>query len=134
MRDLIEKHYNREVYNPDMGKALETWSGELERLAENTQYNYKRGVSMFLEHLGTDLDGLYEMKLDDIRSDDPRDSRRVERLISQYMFQQAREGYSARSAGRIGVAVGHFIRSQGLTFTLLKNDWPKGQSIGQRMI
>ena len=99
-----DKHYSREVLSPDIGKALEAWSGELGTLAENTQYNYKRGVGMFLEYLGTDFDGLYEMKFADMRSDDPRDSRRVERKVARFMFQQVMDGYSATSSQRIARA------------------------------
>lgn len=117
-----------------MGKAWDIWESELERVADSTRYSYLQGVGRFLEYLDTDYEGLYEMKLSDLRSDDPRDLRRVERHVSQFMFKLVKKGSASASASRIGVAVGHFMRSQGITFTLLKNEWPKGESIGQRIV
>lgn len=118
-----------------MGKAFAVWDQDLQRLAPNTQQSYRLGVSRFLTYLDADHEELYEAKLSDMRSDDPRDHRRIEKHVSQFMHKQVREdGLAPTTARRVGVAVTHFMRSQGLTFTLNRNEWPRGEYIGQRMV
>jgi integrase len=135
MKDLIENNYNREISNLGMGKAFDVWNQDLQNLADNTQKSYRLGVSRFLTYLDADYEELYEAKLSDMRSDDPRDFRRIEKHVSQFMHKLVREdGLAATTARRAGVAVTHFMRSQGLTFNLNRNEWPRGEYIGQRMV
>jgi integrase len=135
MKDLIDNNYNRGISNDIMGKAFNVWDQDLQRLAPNTQQSYRLGVGRFLEYLEADYEELYEAKLSDMRSGDPRDFRRIEKLVSQFMHKQVREdGLAPTTARRAGVAVTHFMRSQGLTFVLNRNEWPRGEYIGQRMV
>lgn len=135
MINLKDNHISREIPVYDMGKSQQIWINELERLAPNTQTGYKLGVSRFLDYLGTDHEGLYNMKLEDMRAQDPRDMRRTERELSQYMFKLVREnGLSPMTAKRVGIAVTHFMRTQGITFSLMRNEYPRGESQGQRMV
>ena len=135
MKDLIDNNYNRGISNLGMGKSYDVWSQDLQRLADNTQQSYRLGVSRFLEYLEADYEELYEAKLNDMRSDDPRDLRRIEKHVSQFMFKLVKDkGLAPTTARRVGVAVTHFMRIQGLTFSLNKNEWPRGEYIGQKMV
>jgi len=135
MKDLKDKHNNRERYMLSMSKSKQIWLSELEKLAPNTQKGYKLAMRRFLEYMDTDYEGLYNLKLADMRSKDPRDMRRVERELSRFMFKQVREdGLAATTARRTGLAATHFMRTQGLNFQLMRNEWPKGEYQGQRMV
>lgn len=135
MRNLKDNHISREIYSLDMGKSLKIWMSELDKLAPNTKKTYLRGVRQFLEYLDTDHEGLYNLKLEDMKSQDPRDMRRVERELSQFMFKQMNEGGLApQTAKRTGIAVTHFMRTMGFSFSLMRNEWTRGESQGQRLV
>lgn len=134
MQDLITNHKSREILMYDMGKTEQIWELELQKLAKSTRHGYVLAMNRFLQSVGTDLDGLYQMKLTDLSTGDPRDIRRLERLVSQDMFKQFQNGASASTASRTGKAVNHFMKTQGLAFSLNKNDWPRAESLGQKIV
>lgn len=117
-----------------MGKAFDTWQLELRRLAPSTRYAYVKDFNRFLEAVELTDDELFELRMESLRSEDPRDTRRIERMVSNFMFDQVQKGYAPQSAAGIGHAVTHFIRAQGLPFQLMKNETPKGESLGRRIV
>jgi integrase len=73
------------------------------------------------------------MRRDNLRSEDPRDSKKVERMIKVLMAEMVKEGYAANTAKNVSKALSSFFASQGLPIIIKAKDFPKGSARGQRL-
>lgn len=117
-----------------MSKAMEVWELELASKAPSTQRDYKRYFDRFTDRWTLDPDELYDRRLNDLSSRDPRDHKHVERLVKTQMAEMKREGLSASTCRMLNKAVNSFFEAQGLDLRVKAKDKPKGEAIGKRMI
>lgn len=118
----------------EVGRAVEAWEMELSIKTEKTRFNYRLYLRRFLERWGVTPDGLYEMRLSDLKSDDPRDRKRVENMIKVQMSEMKRAGAAASTCRNVWKAVRCFFEAQGLDLKLKAKDKPQGQYNGQKLV
>ena len=107
---------------------------ELSTKSEHTREVYLLYFNNFIERWDiSDAEELFELRKDSLTSSDPRDRKKVERMVKTYMAEMHREGYAAGSCRQVSKAVGSFLESQGLDLKLKAKDKPKGTYNGQRL-
>lgn len=104
--------------------AKDYWESELSVLAENTVYNYRNGLRHFLEHLGVDHEGLYEMQKACLEDGDRRSDRRVVLVLRSFLQEMVDEGYAGGTTHNIAAAVKKFMDTNKLHFDIRRRDLP----------
>ena len=117
-----------------MSKSMDVWESELASKAPETQRAYKRYFDRFLERWTLDPDELYDGRLKDLSSSDPRDHKKVERMVTSQMAEMKRSGLVFSTCRMLNKAVSSFFEAQGLDLRVRAKDKPKGEAIGKRMI
>ena len=112
---------------------MEAWEMELEIKAEGTREIYLMYFERFLERWGLTPDGLYEMRIGDLKSEDPRDHKRIEKMVKVQMAEMKRRGAAASTCRHLWKAVRSFFEAQGLEIKVKAKDMPRGQYNGQRL-
>lgn len=102
--------------------------------AEGTRRIYRGNFKRFLGRWGLEAEGLFEMKMEDLRSPDPRDRKRVERMVKVQMAEMSERGMAASTCRNLYKAVRSFFESQGLDFSLKSRDQPRGDYNGARLV
>jgi len=115
------------------GKAWEIWMQELGFKAPSTKREYLRHFKNFTERWTLSPSELYEMRLNDVKSDDPRDARGIERMVLTQMNEIIEEGWSVQKAIQMRNAVSSFFEAQGMPLVWRRKDRPKGESDGSRV-
>ncbi|EMR73186.1 site-specific recombinase XerC [Thaumarchaeota archaeon SCGC AB-539-E09] len=115
------------------GKAWEIWMQELGFKAEGTKNEYLRYFTDFADRYEYTPSQLYEMRLKDVKSYDPRDKRRIERLVLEQMNEIIEAGWSTQKALGVRKAVSSFFEAQGMPLVWRRKDRPKGESDGSRV-
>jgi len=116
-----------------MSKALEVWEEDLSTKTESTQSIYRRNFERFLSRYEIAAEELYELRRDNLKSEDSRDRMKVERMIKVLMSELSEEGYAANTVKNISKALSSFFASQGLPLVMRARDLPKGAANGQRL-
>jgi len=106
---------------------------ELGLKAQGTQRGYLRHFNSFMKRWNLTPSELYEMRLSDSKSDDPRDAKRIERMVMTQMNEIIEEGWSSQKAVQFRNAVSSFFEAQGMPLQWRKKDRPKGESNGSRV-
>jgi len=118
----------------EVSKAMTVWELELASKAPETQRAYKRYFERFLDRWTLDPDELYDGRLKDLSSSDPRDHKRVERMVTSQMAEMKRSGLVFSTCRMLNKAVNSFFAAQGLDLRVRAKAKPKGEAIGKRMI
>jgi len=113
------------------GKAWEVWTQDLGTKAERTKDSYMRGLKRFLDRWEVEPEELYNMRVEDLKSEDTRDHLRIERMVKTQMSEIQGDGYSAETCKMIKKSVQSFFESQNLELRFKKKDSPKGTHNGQ---
>ena len=117
----------------DEGKAYQTWLQDLSAKARSTQQVYLAAFEAFLERWDLNPDKMYEMRMADLESGDPRDKQNVERMVKVYMNELLEEGKAPSTVRQVSKAVGSFMESQNLELKLKAKDKPRVVSNGQSL-
>ena len=116
-------------------KSYNIWFDELNRQSEATKLIYLRWMGYFLERWGIpDAEELYRMKREDLRSEDPRDTLRVEGMARTFMAEKMREGLKANTVKMLVKALKSFFSAQNTPFIIRPRDLPRGDTLGMRLI
>ncbi|MBA7613068.1 Tyrosine recombinase XerC [subsurface metagenome] len=115
------------------GKSMDLWLDDLRSLSSSTKRSYLRSFKAFIERYETTPDKLYEMRLEDFKSEDPRDRLRIERMVKTYMVELHESGKSASTCRQVSKALSNFFVSQSLPLTMKAKDHPQGMSNGQKL-
>lgn len=116
------------------GRAWATWITDLKTKAESTRAEYLRNFRRFLERWDLSPEALFEMRMSDVKSDDPRDVRRIEGMVKTMMAEKHKAGASASTCRILRQSVSSFFESQGLELRFRSRDVPRGVSNGSRII
>lgn len=116
------------------GKAGEVWEEELAALAQKTQLRYLTCFVKLIEIWGVIPDELFDMRFKDLKSDDPRDFKNMERRINKLMKEMEDEGSSFESARMVKKTMSSFFSAQGLDLRFKRKNGKTGESNGQKMI
>ncbi len=116
-------------------RALGLWVQALDTQAPSTKTIYLRWMGYFLKRFEIpDAEALYRLKREDLRSDDPRDTMRVEQMVKTLMAEKMREGLKANSVKQLPKALKSFFDSQNVPFVIRPRDLPRGDTLGRKMI
>jgi integrase len=117
-------------------KAYEIWERALKRRSPKVMQRHLLRAEGFLKYYNIpDLETLYQMRLEDTKSSDPRDSTRVEDMVKGYIQVLVDGGkVKPQTAIHFRDALASFFRANKLPLNIPKSDLPKGQSIGKRVI
>lgn len=116
------------------GKSWATWEDELDSLAENTQDAYRRAFSQVMEAWGTTPEEIFEEKMLELRSEDPRDWRGTEVRVTKLMRDLENAGKSAETASMVKKALSSFYSANGLSLKFRKKNGKRNGHNGQKMI
>jgi len=116
-----------------MAKSEEVWSRKLDTKSESTQRTYAAMLSSFLERWGYTHETLFteyhQIYVDRITGNgDPRDADKIETMLATQMREMVGRGFSGSYARSLKNALTFFFKSQGLTFTVDKEDIPPKDS------
>lgn len=115
-------------------KASRTLEIKLSRLSPLVKKRYVATLDDFCKKNGiATLEDLFELKLEDSKSQDPRDQGRVEGMVIQYANDLVKSGLNENTAGIAVKALKFFFKSQGLELSIDPEDIPKTESIGRRV-
>lgn len=115
------------------GKAWKIWIQDLDTKAPTTKREYLRNIVKFLDRWETTPDDLYSMRIADMDSDDPRDGKRIERMVKTQMSELRESGYAAETCKQLRKAVKSFFESQEIDLSFKAKDSPRGASNGARI-
>ena len=124
---------NYEEFYPE-SKSWKVWMNDLKTRAENTRRQYPRIFIKFLERWNLGPEELFELKLKNMQSEDPRDRREVEGWVRISMKEAVDIGYAPATARMIAKAVNNFFQAQNLDFKLRAQDKPRVYHNGSRLI
>lgn len=107
------------------GRSWQEWDYALSLLADGTRRNYTNGMMRFLEAYDLDTEELYQMHYENTRSEDPRDSKKVPRMVGRLMKKLIDSGELMGSTSKhIYDGVSSFFRSNVLPFDM-KGEMPE---------
>ena len=116
--------------------AERAWETELATRAHETGRQYRAGLQRFLDRWGYEsLEQLYERRVSDLESPDPRVRKNLEDQVRVLMSERQKEGRAPETCRKIYKSLKAFMKSQGLTFALERQDVPRrGSHNGQLVI
>lgn len=114
--------------------AAEIWEAELATKAEGTVRKYREKFNAFLARWSVTPEDLFDMRMNDLRSQDPRDWIRMEKWVETQMAEIIKAGKSPSTAKQLKKAVACFFESQNLPLRIKANKIPKGDALGQKMM
>ena len=129
----LTRHPDYGMNSKEEGKAWETWMMELETKAGNTRDNYIRFFRQFLRRWNLEPEGLYEMRRSDLNSEDPRDHKRIEKMVKVQMAEMRKAGQAAGTCRNLMKAVKSFFEAQDLDLKFRARDVPRGAYNGQSL-
>jgi len=103
-------------------------------MSVNTRRQYLREFLRFLRRFNLDPERLYELRLQHLKSDDPRDRRIIEGWVRQMMVEERERGKKPSSVYMIYKAVRSFFQAQNLEFSLRSREKPRVYHEGQRVL
>lgn len=110
------------------------WMQDLDTKAGRTKDAYLFYFKRFLNRWKVNPSELYEMRKADLRSVEPLERKRIERMVRTSMSEREKAGYSASTCEMVRKAVSSFFESMDMELRFKKKDMPKGESKGQRVI
>jgi len=116
-----------------MAKSEDVWSRKLATKSRSTQRTYTAMLGSFLERWGYTHESLFDeyhrIYVDRLTGNgDPRDADKVETMLVTQMSEMVDRGFSGSYARSLKNAVTFYFKSQGLTFTVDKEDVPSKDS------
>ena len=112
----------------------DAWRQDLDTKAGRTKDAYLFYFKRFLNRWKVNPGELYEMRKADLRSVEPLERKRIERMVRTSMSEREKAGYSASTCEMVRKAVSSFFESMDMELRFKKKDMPKGESKGQRVI
>ena len=118
------------------GKSWEVWEEELAGLAKRTRYRYIETFKKVIAEWGVTPDELYSMRFNDMKSEDPRDFKNMERKLKKHMKEMEDQGSAKQSCLMIRKAFSSFFSAQSLDLKFKKTNGngANGSQLGQKMI
>ncbi|GAG91487.1 unnamed protein product, partial [marine sediment metagenome] len=116
------------------GKSWATWMDELDSCAENTQRAYLKAFKTVAEEWNMNPEEMFEQKMRELKSEDPRDRMDTEKQINKFMKKLEDAGTSPEGARMIKKAMNSFYSAQGLILLYKRRKNKKNGHKGQRAI
>jgi len=107
---------------------------ELANLAPGTALRYRKSVSGFVEHLGIELEELYQFHKQYLDDGDPRSDRVVPLKLATYIKGRVGVDWKPGTGHNTAVAVKHYFMANSLIFPLRPTDIPSAAHSGSRVI
>lgn len=117
-----------------MPSSVEYWDLELANLAPGTAHRYRKSVNGFVEHLGIELEELYQFHKEYLDDGDPRSDRVVPLKLATYIKGRVGVDWKPGTGHNVAVAVKHYFMANSLTFPLRPTDIPSAAHSGSRVI
>ncbi len=118
---------------------MDVWEIDLGSKAPRTRTTYLYYFKLFCERWKLTPDQLYILRLEDLKSPDPRDHRRIEGMVKTLMAEMGRGGDGKKAlapstCASVMRAAVSFFEAQELDLRFKSKDTPRGQTNGQRII
>jgi len=110
------------------------WENELAIKSPNTQKKYRQKFRVFCERWEVTPQELFDQRLSDLRSGDPLNFRRMEKMVEISMREIVDSGRSPATAKTLKNAVSLFFSSVDLPLTMKTRNTPNGDLLGQKMM
>jgi len=96
-----------------MDDAMRKWETEISTKEEGLQETYRDYLQKFLERWYLTPEDLLNMRVENLRSDDPKDRRRIEGMIIVQMAEMEERGEAAKICQYIWKSVHSFLEANG---------------------
>ena len=116
------------------GKSWTTWTDELSSLAENTQIAYLKAFKVVADEWGMAPEAMFKQKMEELKSEDPRDRMDTEKRINKLMKELEDRGTAPEGARMVKKAMASFYSAQGLVLLFKRKNGKKNGHIGQKAI
>jgi hypothetical protein len=110
-----------------MGEAIRTWKEGLSTKPEGIRKIYRTHLDRFLERRCLTPEELLEMRVENLRSDDPKDRRRIEGMIIVQMAEMEERGEAPKICQYIWRSVHSFLEANGFELDLRAEDLHLGR-------
>jgi len=107
--------------------------GELANRSEGTRGKYKEYFDKFCGWLGKTADQLVEQRKQELKSDDPREQRRMESALKGFLAYLDKEGMAVATQQVAYAAIRSFFEMHFQPLRMRRGDYPQGESLGSRV-
>ncbi len=118
----------------EMGSPSDLWENELSLKSQNTQRKYRQKFRVFCERWNATPQELFDQRLTDLKSSDPLNFRRIEKMVEISMKEIVDSGRAAATAKTLKNAVSLFFVSVDLPLIMKIRNTPNGDAVGQKMM
>jgi site-specific recombinase XerD/uncharacterized coiled-coil protein SlyX len=115
-------------------ESMNYWISELASKAQSTRTKYQEYFQKFCAFANKTPNELIEQRKIDLKADDPREQRRIEFLLRGFMVHLKDDGLSSSTQMIAFAAVKSFFESNEYPLRTKRNDYPKGEHLGSRVI
>lgn len=99
----------------DITRCEMEWKDYCYSLADSTVKRYNYNLNWFMEEFDITLDDIFNIHLESIKSEDPRDRNRLEKMVSLAIAKRIKErGNKPNTALNVAHSVHAFLRANGL--------------------
>ncbi len=117
-----------------MGSPSDLWENELSLKSQNTQKKYREKFSVFCERWSATPQELFDQRLSDLKSGDPLNFRRMEKMVERSMKEIVDSGRSVSTAKTLKNAVSLFFVAVDMPLKMRMRNTPNGDTVGQKMM
>ena len=110
-----------------MDEAIRTWEEMLYTKPEGIRKIYRTYLDRFLERWYLTPEELLEMRVENLRSDDPKDRRRIEGMIIVQMAEMEERGEAPKIYQYIWKSVHSFLEANGFELNIRADDLHLGR-------
>jgi hypothetical protein len=110
-----------------MSEAIRTWEEELSTKPEGIRKIYRTHLDKFLERWYLTPEDLLNMRVENLRSDDPKDRKQVEGMIIAQMAEMDERGEAPKICQYIWKSVHSFLEANGFELDLRAEDLHLGR-------
>jgi integrase len=112
-------------------ESVKFWMDGIANRKESTKVSYLRNMRRFCEAISFNPDQLYEMRKQDLKSEDERAKYRMENLLKRYIADLDKQGKGIGTLKNHYAAVRSFFEYNRVKLDLRRADAPSGEGIGK---
>lgn len=112
-------------------ESVKFWMDGIANRKESTKSSYLQNMRHFCEIVGYNPDQLYEMRKQDLKSEDERAKYRMENLLKAYIANLDKQGKGIGTMKNHYAAVRSFFEYNRVKLDLRRADAPSGEGIGK---
>lgn len=112
-------------------KSIKFWMAGIANRSESTKATYLAHMKRFCKAVGHDPDELYEMRKQDLKSEDEREHYRMENMLKVHISELEKQGKSIATLKNRYASVRSFFDYNRVKLDLRRADAPSGESIGK---